>query len=196
VPDWFTGPVISSAIFRNQAVLTGPRVQLEPLGSQHYEGLRGMFDDPESSRLTGTHATFSEEVVRDWLATRQQHHDRADWAIVRLPDGLVLGEAVLNDLDVHNASVSFRIGLVGAHVFGQGYGTEATALVVDYALDVAGLHRVSLEVYDFNPRALRVYEKCGFIVEGRARDALLWDGEWHDAISMGILSTDPRPALG
>ncbi len=185
--------MISSAIFRNQAVLTGPRVQLEPLGSQHYDGLRHMFDDPESARLTGTHAAFSEDVVRDWLSTRQDHHDRADWAIVRHDDGLVLGEAVLNDLDVHNAAVNFRIGLVGPHLFGQGYGTEATGLVVDYALDVAGLHRVSLEVYDFNPRAQRVYEKCGFTVEGRVRDALHWDGEWHDAISMAILSTDPPP---
>jgi RimJ/RimL family protein N-acetyltransferase len=196
VPDWFTGPVISSAIFRNQAVLTGPRVQLEPLGSQHYDGLRPMLDDPESMRLTGSQQVFSDDVMRQWLATRQDHHDRADWAIIRLADGLVLGEAVLNQLDTHNASVNFRISLVGPSVFGQGYGTEATSLVVDYALDVAGLHRVSLEVYDFNPRAQRVYEKCGFVVEGRARDALLWDGEWHDAISMGILSTDPRPGLG
>jgi RimJ/RimL family protein N-acetyltransferase len=188
--------VISPEIFRDQAVLTGPRVRLELLGSQHYDGLRHMFDDPESARLTGTHRIFSEDAVRHWLATRQDHHDRADWAIVRRADGLVLGEAVLNDLVPGNESVSFRIGLVGAHVFGQGYGTEATALVVDYALDVAGLHRVSLEVYDFNPRAQRVYAKCGFIVEGRHRDALHWDGQWHDAISMAILATDPRPGLG
>lgn len=187
--------MISAEIFRDQAVLTGPRVRLEPLGSQHYDGLRPMLDDPESSRLTGTHATFSDDVLRRWLATRQDHHDRADWAIVRRADGLVLGEVVLNDLDPGNESVNFRIGLVGAHVFGQGYGTEATALVVGYALDVAGLHRVSLEVYAFNPRAQRVYEKCGFTVEGRHRDALLWDGQWHDAISMAILATDPRPGL-
>ena len=52
---------------------------------------------------------------------------------------------------------------------------------------------IELEVYDFNPRAQRVYEKCGFTVEGRARDALLWDGGWHDAVLMSIVSGDPRP---
>lgn len=64
--------------------------------------------------------------------------------------------------------------------------------VVAYAFDVVGLHRVSLGVYSFNPRAQRVYEKVGFIREGVARDALLWDGQWHDEVLMAMLSTDAR----
>jgi RimJ/RimL family protein N-acetyltransferase len=187
--------VISSDVFRDQPTLTGTRVRLEPLGSKHFEGLWPMFAEPEGKRLTGTHQRVTEEAGRRWLATRQDHHDRADWAIVRLADDVVLGEVVLNELDAHNASVSFRISLVGPQVFGRGYGTEATQLVVNHAFDVAGLHRIQLEVYDFNPRAQRVYEKCGFIREGLHRDALHWDGQWHDAIFMSILSTDPRPSF-
>ena len=67
-------------------------------------------------------------------------------------------------------------------------------LVVDYALDVAGLHRLHLQVLAFNPRAQRAYEKCGFVREGVHRDALHREGAWHDTISMTILATDPRPA--
>lgn len=185
--------MISPEVFRGQPVLTGTTVRLEPLGLQHFDGLgRGRFD-PEVSRLTGSTVPISEEMARRWVATRAEHHDRADWAIVRQQDGAVLGEAVLNELDPHNASVNFRILLVRPGEFGRGYGTEATRLVLDYGLDVAGLHRIGLEVYDFNPRAQRVYEKCGFVVEGRCRDALCWDGEWHDAIVMAILATDRRP---
>jgi RimJ/RimL family protein N-acetyltransferase len=178
--------------FRDQPTLTGDRVRLEPLGSEHFDGLWPMFGEPEGSRLSGTHEQFTEAQIRGWLATRQDHDDRADWAIVRREDGTVLGEVVLNGLDPPNAAVNFRIGLVGPEVFGRGYGTEATRLVLDYAFGVAGLHRVHLEVYDFNPRAARVYEKCGFVREGVRRDALRWEGEWHDAIAMAVLSTDPR----
>ena len=78
-------------------------------------------------------------------------------------------------------------------VFGRGYGTEATRLVTGYALDQVGLHRLSLEVFDHNPRARRVYESCGFAMEGRLRRALLWDGQRYDALVMAILRTDPRP---
>jgi hypothetical protein len=78
--------MIADDVFRDQPVLTGARVRLEPLGSRHFDGLRPMFGETEGSRLTGTHETFTEQQIRTWLATRQSHHDRADWAIVRIAD--------------------------------------------------------------------------------------------------------------
>jgi RimJ/RimL family protein N-acetyltransferase len=185
--------VITADVFRAQPELTGAQGRLERLGSRHFAGIWSLLTDPEAVRLTGSHGRSTEDQLRRWLATRQDQHDRADWAIVRRADDAVVGEVVLNELDQHNASVNFRIALAGPHVFGRGYGTEATRLVLDYAFEVAGLHRVHLEVYDFNPRAQHVYEKCGFVVEGRHRDALHWEGRWYDAISMAILATDPRP---
>jgi len=102
-----------------------------------------------------------------------------------------VGEAVLSEVDFDNESANYRVWLAGPQVFGQGYGTEITQLVVDYALGTCGLHRVSLGVYDFNPRAQRAYEKCGFSHEGRLRHALRWEGRWHDELLMAILSSDP-----
>jgi RimJ/RimL family protein N-acetyltransferase len=99
---------------------------------------------------------------------------------------------VLNQLDAPNASMNFRIALWSEADCGQGYGTEATRAVVGFGLDVLGLHRIQLDVFSFNPRAKRVYEKCGFRTEGRRRDALRWDGEWIDADTMAILATDLR----
>jgi RimJ/RimL family protein N-acetyltransferase len=185
--------MIADDVFRDQPVLTGARVRLEPLGSRHFDGLWPMFGEPDCSRLTGTHDTFTEEQIRNWLATRRRHHDRADWAIVRIADGAVLGEAVVNDLDAANAAANYRISLVGPEVFGRGYGTEATRLVVEYALDVAGLHRLHLQVFAFNPRARRAYEKCGFVREGVQRRAPL-----GGRVARRDLHGDPRhgPAAG
>jgi RimJ/RimL family protein N-acetyltransferase len=135
--------------------------------------------DPEVGRLTGTHASFDRAQAEQWLSNRAQQHDRADWAVLRRFDGAFLGEAVLNDLDTDNASVNYRIWLAGPEAYGRGYGTEVTRLVLDYALDTAGLHRV----------------KCGFQLEGRLRDVLLWEGHWHDELVMSVLRTDPRPGI-
>lgn len=184
--------MLRSDAFRDQPVLPGHLVRLEPLTDAVLTPYLSAMDDPEVTRLTGTHATFQPDDIRAWLQTRQDHHDRADWAIRRVQDGSFLGEAVINDFDPENESASYRIWLAGPDVFGHGYGTEATELVIDYALDQIGLHRLSLEVFDHNPRARRVYEKCGFIVEGRLREALLWDGTRHDSLIMAILRTDPR----
>jgi RimJ/RimL family protein N-acetyltransferase len=185
--------MVASDAFRNQPVLLGERVRLEPLGPAVLDAYWAALNDPEGRRLTGTHAEFTLEQTHRWLRTRAEQHDRADWAATSVADGGYLGEAVLSDLDSDNEVCGFRIALAGPHVYGRGYGTEITRLVVAHAFDVVGLHRLELQVYAFNPRAQRVYEKCGFRVEGRRRDALLWDGERVDVLDMGILRTDPRP---
>lgn len=187
--------VIAHDVFRDQPVLVGRRVRLEPLTTAVIEDYLRALEDPEISRLTGSHATFTRDQIERWLATRQDHHDRADWAVMRREDAVFLGEVVLNELDAANESANYRIWLAGPHVFGRGYGTEATKLVVDYALDQVGLHRLGLAVFAFNSVARRVYEKCGFTLEGRLRDALLWNGERHDSLIMSVLRSDARPPI-
>lgn len=56
-------------------------------------------------------------------------------------------------------------------VQGRGLGTEATRLIVGHGFERLGLHRISLEVCAFNPRARRLYEKVGFLPEGERVDA-------------------------
>ena len=144
--------------------------------------------------LTGRLETAEHEAVEAHLARIGGSDERADWAILDRETGRYLGEIVLNELDEDNASMNVRIALVpGAP--GGGYGTEAMRPVLDHAFAAIGLHRVQLDVYAFNPRAIRSYEKAGFVVEGRQRDTLLWDGEWTDSILMSVLHTDPRPTF-
>lgn len=172
----------------DKPILYGETVLLRPLGPADAETLFASFDDEEGKRLTGTHQTFTLEQVQAHYARVADADDRADYAIVSKADPeLLLGEAVLNGIDWDNRSANFRIALLGPQVFGKGYGTQATRLMVQYGFEHLDLHRIELEVYDFNPRAMRVYEKAGFVREGVRRDALLWDGEFHDAILMSIL---------
>lgn len=179
--------MIAPDYFRDQVTLETANLRLEPLGPEHFEGSWAALQDEEGRRLTGTHARFTEEQIRDWLATRADQHDRADWAIIRREDGAYVGEIVLNDLDPYNESMGFRIALGGTAYFGKGYGSEATKAVVDYGIGVVGLHRISLEVVDFNTRAQRVYSKAGFQTEGILKDAWTWDGQWSDVIVMAIV---------
>lgn len=182
----------------DQPVLVGPRVRLEPIGEQHLEDLWPMFDDglisagdvPAPIRRL---ADFAREQVRAGLARAAGRDDRADWAIVRAADGQAIGEAVLFELDEDHDAMTFRIALVGADVFGQGFGTEATRLVRDFAFDRLGLHRLQLEVAADNEAAQAVYRRVGFVEEGRRREVRLADGRWQDEILMALLETDPRP---
>lgn len=187
-------PTVDTAPLRSVSTLSGPRIRLEPLGPAHLDAVWPGLHDEETLRLTGTRAHFDVDAVARHLASVPSAPDRADWAIVDSATGEYLGEIVLNELEEADASMNFRIALLPGKP-GNGYGTEAATLVLDHAFGELGLHRVYLDVYSFNPRAQRSYEKVGFVVEGRQRHTLYWDGEWVDSILMSVLSTDPRPSF-
>jgi RimJ/RimL family protein N-acetyltransferase len=187
---------VPSPSFDHQPVLTGERVRLRPFREDDLDQLWAMLAEPVGRRLTGTHATFTREQAERWYRTRHEHTDRLDLAIATVEGDTCIGEVVLHELDPDNRSCGFRISLLGPEVFGRGYGTEATRLMLGHAFDTVGLHRVELEVFDLNPRARHVYEQVGFVEEGRRRDALRWDGEYHDAIVMGMLDSDWRASGG
>jgi RimJ/RimL family protein N-acetyltransferase len=79
------------------------------------------------------------------------------------------------------------IGLGEREYWGKGYGTDAMRLALRYAFMELNLHRVTLDVFEYNPRAIRSYEKAGFRPEGRQRQALIRNGKRWDLLEMGIL---------
>ncbi|MFI0417238.1 GNAT family N-acetyltransferase [Spongiactinospora sp. 9N601] len=186
--------------FATKPTLDGELVTLRPLSVDDLPALLPMLKDPEVARLTGSHATdFDDERLRAWYATRADQDDRLDLAVVERATGRCVGEIVLNQWDEGNESCNFRVAFVPEAV-GRGLGTEAARLIVGYGFERLGLHRIWLEVYAFNPRARRSYEKVGFVAEGMLRDALLWEGERVDATVMSILAPEwarhrGRPAV-
>jgi RimJ/RimL family protein N-acetyltransferase len=175
--------------FAVKPTLTGKLVLLRPVRAADAAGL---FDTGEETlRLTGSHhraATLAE--LADWYATRAAHDDRLDLSIIERATGEWAGEVVLNELNPDNESCGFRILLRGPRFYGRGLGTEASRLALEHAFGTVGVHRVELQVYDFNPRARHVYEKLGFVHEGTMRDALRWDGQWVDCHLMALLDTE------
>lgn len=176
--------------------IVGEVVVLRPPSEADVAVLHALMRDPEVSVLTGSVHTSTPSSDDAWTFERLQQiyatwakaSDRHVWAIVETSSGAVVGEVLLTDLDEGNASCGFRIWIAGAT--GRGLGTEATRLVVRHAFETERLHRVALEVYAFNPRARRVYEKVGFVVEGTMRDALRFDDGWVDAHLMAIIVDD------
>ncbi len=127
--------------------------------------------------------------VEQWY--HQVAGDRLHWIIAL--EGRCIGSARLHSLDEANRSARYAIGLFDPACWGQGYGTEATRLVLRYAFETLRLHRVALRVLDFNHRAIACYEKCGFVREGVEREGSLIGGEWQSDVWMSILEHEFTP---
>lgn len=89
----------------------------------------------------------------------------------------------------HHRSCTLGIMIASAHQ-GEGYGTEAINWAMDWAFRVAGMHAVRLSCFSFNDRAVKLYQRLGFVREGVAREAYSFDGIWYNRILFSILDRE------
>lgn len=147
--------------------------------------------DPELARLTGCKSSFTREEVVTFFRKCVQADDRFDFLLFA-PDGRIIGESVINEIDLDLRCANFRICIFHASERGQGIGSWMVAATRDFAFDQLKLHRLSLDVYSFNPRAEAVYRKAGFRREGVLRDAVRDGDRYGDDILMALLEDEWR----
>ena len=148
--------------------------------------------DAQAIRLTGSRNDFTRDEVIGYFLRCRQACDRYDFLLVA-PDGGIVGESVINEIDGRTRSANFRILIFRAEDRGRGLGGWMTRMTRDFAFSHAALHRLSLDVFSVNPRARKAYENAGFHVEGVLRDAvMLDDGTYADDILMAMLEDEWR----
>jgi RimJ/RimL family protein N-acetyltransferase len=74
----------------------------------------------------------------------------------------------------------------------KGYGTDSIRTILRYAVDKLKLHKINLHVYEYNLRAIKAYENCGFKKEGLLKEGHYYSGRYWDVIVMGILDRDVK----
>lgn len=149
-------------------------------------------NNSEFSRLMDSGVTHPHSIV----ATRQSlekylEKDPSDnlffFTIHTLAENRLIGDVDLGGVRWAHGDTFVGIGLGEPDFWGRGYGTDAMCIILHYAFEELNLRRVTLNVFEYNPRAIRSYEKAGFRVEGKVRGGLLREGRRWDMIYMGIL---------
>jgi len=105
-------------------------------------------------------------------------------------EGRAIGDIDLFRIDERNRCAMVGLGIWQAEDRGKGYGFDALRTVVRWAFDHLNLHRIELSADPGNAPALRIYEKCGFVLEGTRRQHHFQDGAYHDEVIMGLLRED------
>lgn len=145
--------------------------------------------DPEVARMTGCKGAFSRDEVISFFLGSLSDRERVFFLILS-PDGRIIGESVINEIDWAARCGNFRIGLFHGADRGKGIGTWAVETTRDFAFGELKLHRLELDVYSFNPQAERVYRKAGFQREGVLRDAVRDGDGYADDILMSMLEDE------
>jgi RimJ/RimL family protein N-acetyltransferase len=133
----------------------------------------------------------ADEIDR-FFQLRALGHESLTMAIHERETDRLIGSCAFSQLDGENGSAMYHITIGEKDAWGRGYGTEATRVMLEHAFGSLGLHRIGLTVFEFNERAIRAYERCGFVVEGRARESIWREGRWWDELAMSVLASEWR----
>ena len=172
-------------------VLVGKKVILRRHVPANLAAFRKWYADPEIARLARyQESPMRPEEIERFFAARVVGTDALAMAVHERTTGRLIGTCAFSQMDADNGSALFHITIGEADAWGQGFGTEATSLMMDHAFGTLGLHRVGLFVFEFNERAIRAYTRVGFVLEGRSRQSIRRDGKWWDELAMSMLDTD------
>ena len=171
-------------------ILRAERVFLRPAERSDIPTFVRWFNDSELTSFVSMRDPMSLAMEERWFEQMLQDHGKSRYLFVicLLEDATPIGNIGLFDIDLVNGSAGIGITIGEKQLWGQGYGTDAMFALIDFGFGQLRLERLWLEVYDFNPRARRVYEKVGFVHEGMKRQALRFEAEWIEAHIMSILT--------
>ncbi len=170
----------------------GEKVELAAVQREYLPKYVEWLNDWEVTQflMPGIPMPFNLDDETAWYENRHKKEGNYLFAILTLAERKLIGNCGLHNVDLKNRSSIFGIMIGEKDYWNKGYGTDATRTLLRFAFSELGLNRVELEVYDFNPRAIRAYEKAGFRRDGVHRQGLYRNGKFHDEIIMCILRAE------
>lgn len=174
------------------AFRVGERVYLDPLELEDLPLLQGWVNDPEVHQFLAAYRPMNAIREREWLEGLGKNEQEFVFGIALRQEEQLIGCCGLHRVNLPNRSAHVGILLGEVSTWGHGYGTEAMNLLLGYGFNTLNLIRVELRVYANNPRAIRCYEKCGFVQEGVLREARFWNGNYLNVLVMGLLRREWR----
>jgi RimJ/RimL family protein N-acetyltransferase len=168
--------------------LEGETVELRRHARANYGLYAAWYGDPEIWHLTSwAPSPLNRPAVEKLFEDRELSPVDDSFAIHVKDEEDPVG--VISLMNISDANESAELSVIVGHPDDRrrGYGTEAIELLLRYAFEQLGLHRVGLSAFEFNGEAIAAYEKLGFAIEGRYRQAIKRNSRFHDAILMSIM---------
>lgn len=166
-------------------LLSDDEIGLHPFSEDDSRQYLEWVNQEELTSLMGRCLPVTEAEHLLWYQDLVRNPNSVIFSIKTVPEQRYLGNVWLHNIHWINRNAELRI-LLG-DMRGRGFGTRACKLLLRFAFQKLGLHKVYLYVSTANPRACRSFEKVGFAEEGMLRDEFFLDGRFVDVKRMAIV---------
>jgi len=165
-------------------ILKGEKVILRPIKLSDARRFVKWLDDPQVNKFTTLQKISLKEEIA-WIENLAKSKD-INFAI-DTKEKVHIGSIGLH-LKLKNRNAVYGILIGDKKYWGGGYGTDATKLILQYGFNKLKLHKITLNVYSYNPRAINLYLDMGFELEGIKKEQIFYQGKFYTEFSMGLLS--------
>ena len=171
--------------------LVGEHIYLSPVCVEDVEKYTKWMNDFETTDYVGQSTRiYTIENEKKFLENCSEKENDVTLGIVKLDNDELIGNCGLKEISAVNRTATLGIFIGEKEERNKGYGVEAIKLLLDYGFNYLNLHEINLEVYAFNKRAIKCYEKVGFKEYGRRRESSYLNGTYYDIINMDILKSE------
>lgn len=165
--------------------LCGERITLCTIEEEDVEVIQRAYNEPAFQQGFLIDSPKNRRMIETRIEERVVGDDDSVYLLVCI-DGDAVGGVSLRDVRQSHGMLAYWL-LPDER--GQGYTTEAAALLLDHAFDTMGLHRVFAWTIDDNEASQRVLRHLGFVHEGTYREHVFSEGEYHDTEHYGLLAS-------
>ncbi|MFN3692127.1 MAG: GNAT family N-acetyltransferase, partial [Fervidobacterium sp.] len=167
-------------------IMTSGSIKLRPLELSDSKTLVEYLNNEEVKEFVGLFYPVNNFLEEEWIKRNAINHNNIVLGIEY--EGKLIGTVGFHNIEWIIRSAEFGIAIYNPNFWNKGIGTIVTKLMLKYGFEYLNLNRIWLTVFENNTRAIHVYEKCGFIQEGRKRQGRYYKGHYWDVILMSILS--------
>jgi len=172
------------------SIIFGKRIRLRAVEREDVQKFHEWVNDPEVTRGLVLNMPMSMRDEMDWfegLAKRDPNQKPLAIEIRKGKAWKLIGNCGVFGIELENRSAELGIMIGDKSEWNKGYGAEVMMLLLKHGFETLNLNRIALRVYAENVRAVRSYEKAGFVLEGRMREAVYKHGKYDDVLFMSVL---------
>lgn len=173
------------------SVIYGKRVRLRAVERGDVGKFHEWVNDPEVTRGLALYLPMSMRDEETWFERERNPNEKPLAIEIRRGKGWkLIGNCGVFGVDFVNRYGELGILIGDKTEWNKGYGSEAMTLLLRHSFETLNLNRAFLRVYTDNIRAVRSYEKAGFVLEGRLREGVYKFGKYEDVLIMSVLRSE------
>ena len=170
----------------------GKKIFFRPIEKADAPTMQRWQNDPEVSRFLTSTRPFTLTDEESWVEGLGKRKEDVVLAIE------VINGPFIGTMGLHGISWTNRTATTGTCIGekehqGKGYGTDAKMILLDYAFNTLNLRKINSSAIAYNGRSIGFNTKCGYKEEGRRKQEIFRDGEYHDKVLLAVFKEDWLP---